>query len=200
MTSLKDILTKADALRAGIHREAMAAEKSAGDSAFREVTKGAVWPDIAITEDTIKKLHKMSREEAADSADASYRTGGKPSFDDGYTPPNPEDIPRLTGHLTDQIRSSKFTLHPVELAAMAYKRLTDIQPFENGNDETAALLMNLILVSAGYAPVTIPDGRRMEFQKALSMSRSSYDMEPFSRLIAECVLEAEEERVKRGET
>ena len=42
-------------------------------------------------------------------------------------------FPRLMAHLTDQILSSQSTLHPIELAAMAHKRLVDIHPFIDGN-------------------------------------------------------------------
>ena len=154
--------------------------------------------DITITEDIIKELHRTALADCgavpSDScrigmAADSYRTVMPADTDYEYQPPQPEDIPRLTGHLTDQIRSSKSSLHPIELAAMAGKRLIDIQPFDAANEETAVLLMNLILVSAGYPPVSIGNERREAYQQALIVSRKEYDMEPFSRLIAECVLE-----------
>ncbi|MCI9417857.1 MAG: Fic family protein [Eubacterium sp.] len=47
-------------------------------------------------------------------------------------------------HLTDQIHSSRSALHPIELAAMAHKRLVDIHPFVDGNGRTARLLMSLV--------------------------------------------------------
>lgn len=70
---------------------------------------------------------------------------------------------------------------------MAGKRLIDIQPFDAANEETAFLLINLILVSAGYPAVSIGNERREAYQQALIVSRKEYDMEPFSRLIAEGV-------------
>ena len=72
---------------------------------------------------------------------------------------------------------------------MAGKRLIDIQPFDAANEETAFLLINLILVSAGYPAISIGNERREAYQQALIVSRKEYDMEPFSRLIAECVSE-----------
>ncbi|MCI9388546.1 MAG: Fic family protein [Lachnospiraceae bacterium] len=47
--------------------------------------------------------------------------------------PEQSMAPRLMAHLTDQILSSRSTLHPIELAAMAHKRLVDIHPFIDGN-------------------------------------------------------------------
>lgn len=154
--------------------------------------------DITITEDIIKELHRTALADCSampsDSrrmgiAADSYRNGMPANTDYGYQPPQPEEVPRLTRHLTDQIQSSKSSLHPIELAAMAGKRLIDIQPFDTANEETAFRLMNLILVSAGYPPVSIGNVRWEAYQQALIVSRKEYDMEPFSRLIAECVLE-----------
>jgi len=92
-------------------------------------------------------------------------------------------------HMVDQIHSSKTTLHPIELAAMAHKRLVDIHPFVDGNGRTARLLMNLILVNDGYGVVSFPPAWRNEYINALSASRRLNDMEPFSKLITECVIE-----------
>lgn len=67
-------------------------------------------------------------------------------------------------HLADQIHSSRSTLHPIELAAMAHKRLVDIHPFVDGNGRTARLLMNLILVNVGYGVVSIPHMEKRLYQ------------------------------------
>ena len=45
------------------------------------------------------------------------------------SPPAPDEVPHLMAHLVDQLSSSRTTLHPIELAAMAHKRLVDIHPF-----------------------------------------------------------------------
>lgn len=162
MTPLKELLQKADQLKTGRQQ------------------------DIAITEETIRELYRTAAAESGSTPSDSYRTGMPADADSGY---QPEDVPRLTGHLADQIRSSKSSLHPIELAAMAGKRLIDIQPFDRGNEETAFLLMNLILASAGYCPVTVGIERREAYRQALSASGKEYDMEPFTRLIAGWILE-----------
>lgn len=40
-------------------------------------------------------------------------------------------------------------------AALAHLKLVDIHPFSDGNGRTSRLLMNLILIKAGYPPVII---------------------------------------------
>ena len=74
---------------------------------------------------------------------------------------------------------------------MAHKRLVDIHPFVDGNGRTARLLMNLVLVNAGYGVVSIPPILRNDYINAISDSRRLNDMELFCKLIAECVVETE---------
>ena len=147
--------------------------------------------DMCITEDTIKKLHRLFYQKVDDNQAGQYRSVQVYISGTEYIPPAPDEIPQLMKHLTDQIRSSLGTLHPIELAAMAHKRLVDIHPFIDGNGRTARLLMNLILVNAGYGVVSIPPILRNDYINALSASRRLNDMEPFFKLIFECVIETE---------
>lgn len=147
--------------------------------------------DMTITEDSIKKLHQLFYQKLDAEKAGRYRMTQVYISGTDYIPPSPEEVPQLMSHMVDQIRSSRTTLHPIELAAMAHKRLVDIHPFVDGNGRTARLLMNLILVNAGYGVVSIPPIWRNDYINALSASRRQGDMEPFSKLIAECVIETE---------
>ncbi|MGL5435944.1 MAG: Fic family protein [Lachnospiraceae bacterium] len=145
--------------------------------------------DMTITEDTIKRLNQLFYQKVDAEKASRYRSIQVYIFGTDYIPPSPEDVPHLMSHMVDQIRSSRTTLHPIELAAMAHKRLVDIHPFFDGNGRTARLLMNLILVNTDYGVVSIPPVWRNDYINALSASRRLNDMEPFSKLIAECVIE-----------
>lgn len=147
--------------------------------------------DMIITEDHIKKLHRLFYQKVDSDQAGQYRTIQVYISGTEYVPPAPDDVPVLMKHLADQIQSSRPTLHPIELAAMAHKRLVDIHPFIDGNGRTARLLMNLILVNTGYGVVSIPPIWRNDYINALSASRRLNDMEPFTTLIAECVIETE---------
>ncbi len=74
---------------------------------------------------------------------------------------------------------------------MAHRRFVDIHPFADGNGRTARLLMNLILVNTGYGIVSIPPVLRNDYINALALSRMQDNIDPFSQLIAECVIETE---------
>ncbi|HIU75694.1 MAG TPA: Fic family protein [Candidatus Pelethocola excrementipullorum] len=146
-------------------------------------------PEMDITEDEIIRLHKLFYQKIDSGRAGRYRI--TPSSHEGFTAPDFEEVPRFTSHLIDQINSSKTTLHPIELAAMVHKRLLDIQPFDGGNLQIATLVMNLILIHNGYGVVSIPPALHKDYLTNLSASRRLYDMEPFSILIAKCVIEAE---------
>jgi Fic family protein len=50
----------------------------------------------------------------------------------------------------DQWLNTSTDLHPVDFAAEAHYRLVTIHPFTDGNGRVARLLMNLLLLRAGY--------------------------------------------------
>ena len=159
--------------------------------AYDFMLKLARQQDLTITEEIIKKLHKLFYQKMdADNA-GQYRTIQVYISGTEYIPPSPEEVPQLMRHLADQLQSSKSTLHPIELAAMAHKRLIDIHPFVDGNGRTARLLMNLILVNTGYGVISIPPILRNDYLNALTVSRMQGNIDLFSQLIAECVIEAE---------
>ncbi|MGF7145188.1 Fic family protein [Anaerotaenia torta] len=147
--------------------------------------------DMTVTEEVIKKLHKLFYQKVDADLAGQYRTIQIYISGTEYIPPSPEEVPRLMKHLTDLLQASKRTLHPIELAAMAHRRFVDIHPFVDGNGRTARLLMNLILVNTGYGVVSIPPVLRNDYINALALSRMQDNIDPFSQLIAECVIETE---------
>lgn len=147
--------------------------------------------DMNITENTIKKLHYLFYQKVDAEQAGQYRSIQVYISGTEYIPPVPEEVPTLMKHLTEQLHLSQVVLHPIELAAMAHKQLVDIHPFVDGNGRTARLLMNLILVNTGYGVVSIPPIWRNDYINALSASRQLNNIEPFSKLIAECVIETE---------
>lgn len=78
-----------------------------------------------------------------------------------------------------------FSLHPVELAAIAHYKFVYIHPFIDGNGRTARLIMNWILMQAGFPPVIIKVEERLDYYETLKMANEG-DLRPFIRLIARC--------------
>ena len=76
-------------------------------------------------------------------------------------------------------------IHPIEFAALAHYKLVTIHPFYDGNGRTSRLLMNLILMQAGFPPVSIKVEDRFRYYETLELANEG-DIRPFIRFIAEC--------------
>ena len=140
-----------------------------------------------LSEHTIQTLHSLCCGESESSA---YRTTPLSPMGKGHKPPLPEDIAHFMKHFMNQMETSRIMFHPVEFAAIAYKRLLDICPFEGHNEETASLFLNLLLARDGYPVVKRPSslpGYEEAMEKARIMPFP--DTDPLTILIATAILE-----------
>ena len=75
-------------------------------------------------------------------------------------------------------------LHPVEFAAEAHFRFVTIHPFIDGNGRVARLLMNLLLLRAGFPTAVVLNKDRDSYINALIAGRQGNDsLEEFKSLI-----------------
>ena len=72
-----------------------------------------------------------------------------------------------------------------DTAFAAHARLVAIHPFSDADGRTARLLMNLLLMQAGYPPVVIGPEHRTAYIDALQALQLRDDAEPYDRLMAE---------------
>ncbi len=70
-------------------------------------------------------------------------------------------------------------------AFTAHRRLVDIHPFNDGNGPTARLLMNLILIRAGFPPIAVRPEDRPAYILALQQSQAGQRGESSDRLLYE---------------
>ena len=102
-----------------------------------------------------------------------------------FTPPSAVDVPLMMEELVQWLGSEDVvSIHPIELAAIAHYRLVVIHPFHDGNGRTSRLLMNLILMQAGYPAVVIRVEDRAQYFKMLQLGNNG-DVRPFIRFIAD---------------
>jgi Fic family protein len=99
-----------------------------------------------------------------------------------HTFPSPAEIPALMDSLAAWLRTAPDT---PETAFTAHRRLVDIHPFNDGNGRVARLLMNLILIRAGYPPVPIRPEDRPAYILTLQQAQSGAGTEPFDTLLCE---------------
>ncbi|KAG8455690.1 hypothetical protein GDO86_001761 [Hymenochirus boettgeri] len=88
-----------------------------------------------------------------------------------HIPPHPRDVEKHMQEFVQWLNSDDaMNLHPVEFAALAHYKLVYIHPFVDGNGRTSRLLMNVILMQAGYPPITIRKEQRSEYYHVLEMA------------------------------
>ena len=131
-------------------------------------------------------LHAIDRDNAG-----RYRS--LPVFIRGsrHVPPQPYLIAPQMEAMFAFYETSKATLHPVQLAAEMHEKLVTIHPFIDGNGRTARLLMNLILLRAGYpiAIISSEEENRQTYYRTLEAANlsSTGDNAWFQRFVAENV-------------
>ncbi|XP_055851576.1 protein adenylyltransferase Fic-like [Episyrphus balteatus] len=104
----------------------------------------------------------------------------------GHTPPGPGDLSILMRRFEGWLNSGEtMSLHPIKHAALAHYKLVHIHPFIDGNGRTSRLLMNTMLMRAGYPPVIIPKQQRHKYYHFLQLANEG-DIRPFIRFIADC--------------
>ena len=89
---------------------------------------------------------------------------------------------------------------PPEMAFDAHEKLVTIHPFSDGNGRTSRLLMNLLLLKAGYPPVVIRPEDRPAYFDALEATRFG-DRPAYSSFMEahlEAALDHHLEILKRG--
>jgi Fic family protein len=116
-----------------------------------------------LTEDVVQNLHQaaMARSEHGSPgqyADVPRRITGSPVI-----LPGPHKIPALMKDFGQWLETAKDPIDAFE----AHYKLVSIHPFIDGNGRTARLLMNLILLRAGYPPVSIGPEQRSNYLAVL---------------------------------
>lgn len=103
----------------------------------------------------------------------------------------PEETPARMGELMEWYRAESGRLHPLIVAATFHYEFVSIHPFDDGNGRMARLLMNLILMQAGYPPAIIRLADRGDYLLALEKADAD-DLADFIGLVGEALLDSME--------
>lgn len=161
--------------------------------AYDYMLEGARVETLVMSEELINRLHEVFYRRINEEEAGAYRQISGYVEETNYLPPVPEELEHLMKHFISQMEISKKMFHPLEYAAICHKRIIDIRPYKEGNEQIARLLMNLILVNEGYGVVTICPDIREEYMKACKAAqhKSMPNVEPLINLIARCVIASE---------
>ena len=124
------------------------------------------WPEIPITENHIKQLHRdlLRYSEKDERHRGEYKTlpNSVAAFDDAgqqiavvFETASPFDTPRLMADLIAWLREAQELkrLHPLLVIAIFTDMFLEIHPFQDGNGRLSRVLTTLLLLKAGYAYV-----------------------------------------------
>jgi len=94
--------------------------------------------------------------------------------------PSPAEIPALMGDFAAWLAAAPAGF---DTAFAAHARLVAIHPFSDANGRTARLLMNLLLMRAGFPPVVIGPEHRSAYIDVLQALQLRADAEPYQHFM-----------------
>jgi Fic family protein len=120
--------------------------------------------DAPVREIDIREIHRLvfmrvDPEESGHYSQHQRMIAGSP-----LVLPSPAEIPALMGDFAIWLAAAPAGF---DTAFSAHARLVAIHPFSDGNGRTGRLLMNLLLMQAGYPPVVIGPEHRAAYIDAL---------------------------------
>ena len=134
----------------------------------------------AITERTIKELHSLVVKRSQADIAGLYSPAPRLISGSATTFPSPLKVPELMEEFGRELANWPATPNA---SFEAHFRLVRIHPFADGNGRTARLLMNLLLVRAGYRPIAVRPVDRSEYLDALETASNQDDIGPFQALM-----------------
>lgn len=99
--------------------------------------------------------------------------------------PNPLKVPDLMGEFIQWLQTN--TDNPIQVASDAHFKLVTIHPFVDGNGRTARLLMNFILIQAGFPPAIIKKEERNRYLTSLEMGQTKGQLDSYYELINDSI-------------
>ncbi len=120
-----------------------------------------------LSEQSIRTLHQLVVKKTDEEFAGKYRTSNVYIGGADHVPPNALQVSVDMKQLMSWFAKQQKQLHPIELAALLHHKLVYIHPFFDGNGRTARLVMNLILMRAGYPLAVILKNDRQKYYRAL---------------------------------
>jgi Fic family protein len=156
------------------HREAIALVESLAEK------REPIAPGVA------RQLHAQIMARFDDENAGQYRQLPVSIAGAAHEPPPAWDLPARVADWAGWLAQQEGNAEPVELAAVAHHRLVSIHPFLDGNGRTARLVMNLVLLRAGYPPAIITRAGRAQYYRVLSAADRG-NVAPLANLVGRAV-------------
>lgn len=141
---------------------------------------------VPISEGVIREIHSlvlMSRPEDK----GVYRRIPVKIMGARYEPPQPYLVPVQIEQLIANLRCDKH--HIIESAALFHLNFEGIHPFIEGNGRTGRLILNLMLMQAGYPPIDVKFADRKKYYDCFDSYYRHNDASPMVNVVGEYVKE-----------
>jgi fido (protein-threonine AMPylation protein) len=122
-----------------------------------------------ITIETVLDLHRLVTEGILD-APGQFRRGAVSIRGSSLVPPPARDVPGLMAAWVAWLDGEGLQYEPVIRAGIAHHGFLAVHPFLDGNGRTARLLLNLLLLRAGYPPALLLHEWRPGYLEGLSQA------------------------------
>lgn len=139
-----------------------------------------------LSEHLIRTLHQLVVRKTEEEFAGKYRVSNVFIGGADHTPPDALQVPADMKKMMTWFGKEQKTLHPIELAALLHHKLVYIHPFFDGNGRTARLVMNVILMRAGYPLAVILKNDRKKYYQALAAADKG-QLESLVRFVAQAV-------------
>lgn len=120
--------------------------------------------NIPFSESIIKQIHTLVLMDRPDDRGV-YRRIPVRIMGAFHVPPDPILVPEQMENLITEFAGNK-KLHPIERAALFHLKFEGIHPFVDGNGRTGRLILNLMLMQAGYPPINVKYSDRKRYYDA----------------------------------
>ena len=107
-------------------------------------------------------------------------------------PTDPLFVPEQMEQLIFEFQG-KQNMHPIERAALFHLKFEGIHPFIDGNGRTGRLILNLMLMWAGYLPINVKYSDRQKYYEAFDACYREND----AGAMTEIVMTEEEQRLEQ---
>ena len=139
-----------------------------------------------ITVEQLLKMHQIVLKGIEKEFSGRYRPGQVRILGANFIPPNALKIPQLMEDFVRWAKENAGYANIIEYAATLHYRFVWIHPFVDGNGRVARLLMNLILIRAGYPPTIILNSDRKKYYNALTRADRG-EFQTFFKVIGQAV-------------
>lgn len=146
-----------------------------------KLIKSRLKEGAALDEELIKDIHQVVMENIIDGG--LYRSYNVRITGADFTPPDWTEVRTAMKWFMSDYDTKKSTLNPVELASYVHAEFVRIHPFQDGNGRTARLLLNFMLMKAGFQPVIIEAKDRPIYYESLNEYAAAGSLENFYNLV-----------------